>query len=1019
MNKIILYTLFAGTLSLCCQTVGAKERKEMRSEQRNEPKNGQAPALTSYVDPRIGSEGLGRVFIGPATPFGMVRPSPDCTPSPNSGWLPQPAQVDGFAQVHVSGTGGGPKYGNILVMPFCGPLDAAQHIAYRDTEHVALGYYDTTFRGSGIRTEITTAPRASFYRFTYPADSLAALSIDAGFFLGWNPVPDGREAQQFVGSEIEVVSDRAVQGYTRIRGGWNNGRAYTVYFYAEADRPFTHTATWRSQKTAANPWAETTITDDKVQTDNGHMTGALVQFGQPSSEGNDIQATTHQSSEASARQVQLRIGISFISCRKAQSNAEEEIPAFDFAATHRRLLDQWETLLSRIEIAPKTPTEQKRMFYTALYHTMLMPSDRTGENPLWNDPGVPYYDDFYAIWDTYRSSSPLITLIDPEREADIVNSLINIYRRDGYMPDARSGNANGRTQGGSNGEIVIADAFVKGLKGIDYEWALKAMLKDATVDPGANHEAEGRGGLTDYLRLGYVPYGTDRAGNRTIEYAYCDYAIARVAEGLGYTDLAQHYYKQSENWKNLWRADYEDAGAKGFIMPRDARGQWLDSLSYGRGGKLKYRYTPTLFEGPWYTPWWSMFFYEASSWEYSFSIPHDVPGLIALCGGPAAFERRLDTFFERGAEPTTGDGGRKTPIGFYNVNNEPSFLTPCLYHWLGKPERSSDRIREIITRHFSDQPAGLPGNDDSGAMSSWLAFHAMGLYPNAGQDYYLIHTPLIASTTLHLAGGRDFRIVARGLSAKNRYIVKATLRGEDYPYSTIRHRDLMEGGELVLVMGSKPKGWGNAMFAEKDEVVKEKEEAATAELQGVKRKRQRDAKREKLSENNVEGAQTNTWVPLTEEMMFTHRLHGQTRRFLIQFSKQDERIRLDWRIERNTQWWRGSFTLTPEALNSGSELSGLMPEDGLHTVLPSHQTAYLLPLKTLQELKRQSKTTWNGTTWHLLRESASRPQHTTSPLLHLVSETEETEMWVKDDEHLPVIWKMQGNPAEINWEVTR
>lgn len=198
------------------------------------------------------------------------------------------------------------------------------------------------------------------------------------------------------------------------------------------------------------------------------------------------------------------MGISFLSCLRAEANAHSEIPHWSFDEVHRQLLDKWETLFSKIEIDEKAPEAHKRMFYTGLYHTMLMPVDRTGENPLWSDP-EPYYDDFYAIWDTYRTSSPLITLIDPKREADIVRSLVNIYKRDGYMPDARSGNCNGRTQGGSNAEIVIADAFVKGLEDIDYELALQAMLKDATVDPGANHEAEGRGGLREYLELGYVP----------------------------------------------------------------------------------------------------------------------------------------------------------------------------------------------------------------------------------------------------------------------------------------------------------------------------------------------------------------------------------------------------------------------------------------------------------------------------------------------------------------------------------
>ena len=729
--------------------------------------------LSQYVDPRIGSEGLGRVFIGPSCPYGMVKPSPDCTPSPNSGWLPMPERVDGFAQVHVSGTGGGPKYGNVLVTPFGNGMDRVNHYDYREYETIRLGYYDTQFKQNGIRTEITTANRASFYRFTYPEDSLKSLAVDAGFFLGENPVPDAREAQQFVGSEIQVLSDHEVAGYTRIRGGWNNGKAYTVYFYAETDRPFVQSLTWKGNR----------ITEAQSQYDSAEKTGALLRFAK-----ND-------------KVVQLKVGISFLSMQKAKINAHSEIPHWSFEKVHQDLLGQWEQLLQKIEINPSTPLAKKRMFYTGLYHTMLMPVDRTGENPLWSDP-EPYYDDFYAIWDTYRSSSPLITLIDPKREADIVRSLVNIYKRDGYMPDARSGNSNGRTQGGSNAEIVIADAFVKGLKGIDYELALEAMLKDATVPPGGNEEAEGRGGLIPYLELGYIPHGIDRAGNRTVEYSYCDYAIALVAKGLGKEDLYQRYLKQSENWKNLWRGDYEHEGAKGFIMPRDKEGNWLDSIPFGHSTRMqpKFKYTPVTFEGPWYTPWWSMFFYEASSWEYSLSIPHDVPGLIEKCGGAADFEKRLDIFFDK---------------GFFNVNNEPSFLTPCLYHWLGKPWRSSDRIREMIAKNYNDGPVGLPGNDDSGAMSSWLAFHMIGLYPNAGQDYYLIHTPLLTSTTFHLEGGKEFKVVAEGLSDKNCYIQGVTLNGKDYPYSVLRHKDIMAGGELILKMGKKPGSWGKELGLDK------------------------------------------------------------------------------------------------------------------------------------------------------------------------------------------------------------
>lgn len=731
--------------------------------------------LSDYIDPQIGSEGLGRVFIGPSAPFGMVRPGPDCTPSPNSGWLPMPERVDGFAQVHVSGTGGGPKYGNILIQPFSGNLTATKHHAHRLNEEIKPGYYSTTFEESGITTEITTTPRTTAYRISYPSDTPDkpnSLMIDAGFFLGENPVPDSREAQQFVGSEVQVVSDHEIAGYSRIRGGWSNGRAYTVYFHLSSDTPFSQVATWKGDS----------ITNDPYQYDSGEKTGALVSFPP----GSDT--------------INVKIGISFISQLKAQRNLISESEGKDFETIHSELLDSWDDMMNRIKLHPSTPADMKRMFYTAFYHTLIMPSDRSGENPLWTDPGVPYYDDFYALWDTYRTSMPLLAIIAPERLCDIVNSLVNIGKRDGYMPDARSGNANGRTQGGSNAEVVIADACVKGIKSIDYEEALKMMLVDATIPPGGNEEAEGRGGLREYISLGYIPHGIPRAGNRTVEYSLCDFAIYQVAHQLGHDELADRYLKQSESWKNLWRDDYEHDGAKGFIMPRDAEGNWLDEIPFGKSKTHKptFRYTPLTFEGPWYTPWWNMFFYEASSWEYSLSIPHDVDGLIEKCGGPKAFDQRLDTFFSK---------------NYFNVNNEPSFLSPCLYHWIGRPDKIADTIRRIIEENYNDSPTGLPGNDDSGAMSSWLMFNLAGIYPNAGHDYYIIHSPLLRSTTFSVGEGKTFSIVADNLSDTNRHIIAATLNGKPYNLSTLRHSDIISGGELRLKMGPKPSGWGKRMHA--------------------------------------------------------------------------------------------------------------------------------------------------------------------------------------------------------------
>lgn len=494
----------------------------------------------------------------------------------------------------------------------------------------------------------------------------------------------------------------------------------------------------------------------------------------------------------------MKIGISFISSLKAKENIVSEIPHWDFEKTLAETQSGWENILKRVEIDQDASCDQKTMFYTALYHTMLMPVDRTGENPLWEN-NSPYYDDFYAIWDTYRSSSPLITLISPSREVDIVNAMLQIYKRDGYLPDARSGNCNGRTQGGSNAEVVIADAFTKGLKGINYNLALEAMLKDAMLPPGGNEEKEGRGGLTDYNRLGYVSNNFVRAGNRTLEYAYDDYCLATVAKGIKRHGEGQRFFNQSDNWQNLWR-DIEDNGSRGFIMPKDAGGNWIDSIQCNESnGRINYiKYTPLAQDWPICLCWWCGFFYEASSWEYSLSIPHDVAMLIQKSGGKEAFLERLNTFFDR---------------GFYNVGNEPSFLSPNLYHWIGRPDLSSNRIHRIIDKNYNSSHHGIPGNDDSGAMSSWLAFHMMGLYPNAGQSYYLINTPYFRQTVIHQENGKDFTIEAKNLSEKNQYIKSATLNGKPFSKAWIEHQDIVDGGVLVLEMSEFPSvTWGTAIL---------------------------------------------------------------------------------------------------------------------------------------------------------------------------------------------------------------
>jgi predicted alpha-1,2-mannosidase len=470
----------------------------------------------------------------------------------------------------------------------------------------------------------------------------------------------------------------------------------------------------------------------------------------------------------------MKIGISFVSIAQARQNLAAEIPRFNFDAVHAAALAQWDRALGKVELKGETP-EQAQIFYTALYHTMLMPTDRTGENPLWKS-SEPYYDDYYAIWDIFRTSNPLLLLIAPERETQIVRALVDLYRHEGWLPDARSGNYNGRTQGGSNAEFILTDAFVKGVKGVDWKTALAAEMHDAETSP-ADHFKEGRGGLDDWHRLGYVSIeGSDRPASVDMEYAANDFEIALLAKGLGDTADYKKYLERSANWKKLWDPDFSEGGFTGFIRPRHRDGTWLTPFTAMMSGS-----------------WNGDTFYEGNSWTYSTFVPQDVAGMIEKSGGPETFVRRLDAFFDVPAR--------------YDVGNEPGFLAPYLYIWAGRPDKTDARVRQIIAASYHAGPDGLPGNDDSGAMSSWYTFGQIGIFPNAGQDVYLIGSPAYPQTTLHLARGKDFVIEARNLSAENIYVTSATLNGQPLDRAWLRHPEIAAGGRLVLTMANAPSQW--------------------------------------------------------------------------------------------------------------------------------------------------------------------------------------------------------------------
>ena len=704
-----------------------------------------------YVDPFIGVDGGGNVFPGVCTPFGMVKLGPDCGNKDwNAGWNPD-GNIHGFSHTHVSGTGGGCKYGNVLMLPLTGDIHLEDHSSPRANENTVLGEYKVELPRYRTAARLTALSKAGFHEYTFPSSKDSKILFDLGSCLALQIC----ETQRIVGSEVRILSNSTIEGYTRVRGGWNEGEAYTVYFYAETDTPAESFGTWKGN---------TLMPNINEQFDSGEKTGAYLSY-----------------STSENQKINVRVGISYISCGKAKENLKQ-ITTWDFNKVHTQAVSEWNNILNKIEVTGKE--EDKIKLYTALYHCYLQPVDKTGENPKWIST-EPNFDDFYAIWDTFRATHPLFTLLTPSVQSNMVRSLIDIYRNEGYMPDARSGNDNGRVQGGSNCDILIADAMVKNLQGIDYGAGLQAMLKNAEVAPGGDERKEGRGGLADYNSLGYVSSAYERCLTRTFEYSNCDFAIATVADRLGKQDIANKYYKNASNWQNTWNDRITSLGFSGFAWPRNEEGKYWDKEHFS-----------TLKSGNWGEPT-----YETFSFELSFYVPHDMKSLIQKCGGEKIFTQRLDTFF------THKIWDQRYHIGLFQIANEPGFLIPSLYNYVNRQDKTAEIVRYILKNRYKTTRDGIPGNDDSGSMSAWYAFHSIGFYPNAGQDTYLISSPVFNTVTIHLENGKTLKVITKKNNDKNIYIQSATLNGKPLNKNWFCHKDICEGGTLEFVMGSKPSKW--------------------------------------------------------------------------------------------------------------------------------------------------------------------------------------------------------------------
>jgi predicted alpha-1,2-mannosidase len=723
---------------------------------------------SSDVDPFIGVDWGGNTFVGVAIPFGMVKLGPDMETfdGRRSGfgyW--SDGQILGFSQLHLSGAQG--KYGNIQVMPVTGPIHLDDVASTRTDEVNTVGYYAARLSRYHLLAELTSTRRVGMERYTFASTGAAHVLVNLAACLGHGTGP---EDQRFLGADVHVTSNSTAEGVARFKGGWNEGGEYRVYFAIELQTPASSVETWTGPVVPlqpitgkhafampTSPPAPATLTSAHAATvDSDTTIGVAFNYA------------THP-----GQVLQLKVGISLISAEQAKQNIAAELPGWNFNAVHHASVRLWDQALSRVTLTGATPVERRKV-YTAMYHTMLMPTDRTGENPDWHSD-EPYYDDYYAIWDTFRSSGPWLTLVAPERERDLIRSLIDIYRHTGWMPDARSGNDNGRTQGGSNADVMVTDAWVRGLKGIDYPTAYQAMLKNAEVEP-EHPQKEGRGGIEEFNKKGYISLKYERSGSRTVEYSYDDFALAELACGLGHPQQAALYAKRANNWQNLWDPTLEVGGFKGFLRPRKPDGSWAAPYLVIRGT-------------------WPDFFYEGDLWTYSFYAPQDVRRLIAMSGGDRTFLARMDTLFYR---------------GHFDVTNEPGFLIPVLYNWAGRPDKTADAVTQLLEKYFTANRAGIPGNDDSGAMSSWMLFQTIGFYPDAGQDFYLIGSPSLPDTTIRLGNGKLLHILVRNLipSGLNHYVASVTWNGKPWTRNWFRQSDIANGGTWIFTMSSAPTSWG-------------------------------------------------------------------------------------------------------------------------------------------------------------------------------------------------------------------
>lgn len=705
------------------------------------------------VDPFLGTRGGGNTYPGPTLPFGFIQVGPDTGPGSGAAGYKLNKQIDAFSQQHISGMGG-PILGEISVFPLTGAFGKPFEISStgRSGEEASPGYYAVKLQPWDVKVELTCTSRVAFHRHTFPAHEESRVLVDAGHVL-YNAPKIGWNSASTIGGEINIdTAEQEVSGYMVYQGGRSTREPWNVYFVVKFDTPFDSYGTWSD---------DGAIADGTIK-NIGSQIGACLDF-----------RTT------AGQVVQSKVAVSWRSVEQARGHIAAELSGWDFAAVQAEARRKWEGALEKITVKGGTP-DQRRMFYTALYRTHVTPNDWTKESPMRYGDRT-YYENILCLWDTFRTVNPLLTLIQPKVQADIVNTLINYYKVDGWTGDAHSAHQFEHVQNGSSADIVIADGFVKKLPGVDWQMAYAAIRKNAFVDqdPQAiSRPLKGRYRLDDYRQFHYLPTDVTKPGepdplrhnqavSRTLEYVYNDFCVLTLARRYGTSEEIADL-----KGRVLWYANLWDKDAGGFM-----RGRRTDGLWHAPFDPLKVE------TGPQY--------YEGHAWTWSWYVPHDNQGLINLHGSEAAFVEKLSLACEK----------------YYEAYNEPCMLQTYLFIHAGRPDKTQFFTRAAL-KHFSTAADGLPGNDDSGTTSAWLIWNLLGIYPNAGQDYYYIGSPSFTHSSIQLADGKAFVIAAPAASDENKYITAARLNGRALNRAWLKHEEIIGGGLLELEMTAEASDWG-------------------------------------------------------------------------------------------------------------------------------------------------------------------------------------------------------------------